>query len=343
MGGGSWNATNYAANTQQKVASGTSFGYSRATKSQSTASWAAHEDLDPKRVAGPASPFAGEVMRESRDNVDHPNALPIAVTFDGTGSMGRVPTVTQQKLAGLFGLLLRQGYAEDPQVLVAVYGDHKTDYVPLQVSQFEDDNRIDDNLDKIFIESNGGGNGGESQSLMWYYLAYHTATDAWDKRKKKGYAFFIADEVSHDLDAAAVKKIIGDGEPLTQDLTVEGLAKAVSEKWDVRILVIDNMSAQMQGSVKFYENLFGKDHVLVVEDPDSVTETIALAIGALEGNIDIDDSVVDDLKSTGTSSDLAIRSAINATSNLSGKFATGGLVVKGQMDVDLGKSGTSRL
>lgn len=341
MGGGSWNATSYAANTQSKIASGTSFGYTRQTKTSSRTDWKAHEDLDPKRLAGQGSPFVGQPVRESRDNADHPNALPIAVAFDGTGSMGRVPTVTQEKLKTLFGLMLRQGYAEDPQVLIACYGDAYTDRVPLQVSQFEDDNRIDDNLDKLFIEGNGGGNGGESMALAWYYLAAHTATDAWDKRKKKGYAFFVADEVSHDVLPSQVTDIVGVGEPLLADLSVEGLAKAVQEKWDVRILVIDNLSAQMQGSVKFYEKLFGKDHVLVVEDPDSVTETIALAIGALEGNIDIDADAEDDLRSSG-SNELAIRSAVNATSKLKG-FVGNNMVVAGQLDLDLGKSGNGRI
>lgn len=339
MGGGSWNASTYAATTQAKVNSGTNFAYTKSTRSLRHEDWKVHADLDPKRLAGAGSPFVGQAVRESRDNADHPNALPIVVGFDETGSMGRVPTITQQKLAGLFGLLLRQGYAEDPQIMVAAYGDAYTDQVPLQVSQFEDDNRIDENLDKLFLEGNGGGNGGESMALAWYYLAYHTATDAWDKRKKRGYAFFVADEVSHDVTAEQVKKHIGDGEPLGS-LDTQSLAQAVQEKWDVYILLIDNMSAKMQGSEAFYKRLFGEKNVLVVEDPDSVTETIALAIGALEGNIDIDDDAADDLRSTG-SNELAIRSAMGATSHLKG-FG-GGLAVPGTLDLDLGSSGTSRL
>lgn len=339
MGSGSWQASTYAATTQAKVRSGSNFAYTKSTRSLSHDKWKVHEDLDPKRLAGAGSAFVGQAVRESRDSVDHPNALPIVVGFDETGSMGRVPTITQQKLAGLFGLLLRQGYAEDPQIMVAAYGDAYSDQVPLQISQFESDNRIDDNLDKLFLEGNGGGNGGESMALAWYYLAYHTATDAWDKRKKRGYAFFVADEVSHDVTAQQVKDIVGDGEALGS-LDVQSLAQAVQEKWDVYILLIDNMSARMQGSEAFYKKLFGEKNVLVVEDPDSVTETIALAIGALEGNIDIDDDAADDLRSTG-SNEVAIRSAMTATSHLKG-FGTG-LSVQGTLDLDLGSSGTSRL
>lgn len=339
MGSGNWSATTYATNTRSKINSGTTFAYSSTTSSSSRSTWKAHEDLDPKRVAGQGSPFAGQTVRESRDNEDHPNSVPIVTVFDTTGSMGSVPRTTQEKLAGLFGLLLRNGYVDDPQVMIGAYGDAYVDRVPLQISQFESDNRIDDNLDKLFLEGGGGGNGGETQTTAWYYLAYHTVTDAWEKRGKKGYAFFVADEIALDLQPDHIKDLIGDGEPLGP-LDAKSLAKAVTDKWDVYILLIDNMSAKIQGSEKFYTNLFGADHVLLVEDPDSIAETIALAIGTLEGNVDIDEGE-DDLKATG-SSEVAIRSAVKATSNLSkvGK----GAIVTGNLDLGSSSdSGASRL
>lgn len=308
MGGGSWSASTYASTTRAKVDSGTSFAYSAATRSSSASSWSAHDDLDPKKVAGAGSPLAGQIVRESRDNDEHPNSTPIAVFFDETGSMGYVPVELQSKLGELYGLILRKGYAEDPQVLIGAYGDTHSDRVPLQVSQFESDNRIDDNLDKLFLEGNGGGNRGESMSLAWYYTAAHTATDSWDKRGKKGYAFFIGDEVSHALSADDVKTYIGDGEPLVP-VDDKGLVEALQEKWDAYVLVINNWSAQSQGSVKFYTELFG-DRCIVLEDPNSVSETIALLIGVLEGTIDLDEGA-DDLKAIGVS-DSVVRSATKA-------------------------------
>ncbi len=339
MGGGSWSASTYASATRSKIDAGTSFGYTKSTRTKSRTEWKAAEDLDPKKLAGPASPFAGRTVRESRDNPDHPNSVPIATIFDTTGSMGSVPRVTQEKLAGLFGLLLRQGYVEDPQIMIGAYGDAYTDQVPLQISQFESDNRIDEALDQLFLEGNGGGNGGETATLAWYYLAHHTATDAWEKRGKKGYAFFVADEVALGLTPEQITKAVGGNDtalegPIDKDsLTAEALAKAVTEKWDVYVLLIDNGSAKMQGSEKFYKNLFGTKHVLVVEDPNSIAETIALAIGALEGTVDLDDDAEDDLRSSG-SNEVAIRSAVNAASVLKG-FGSG-IVAKGSLDLDLG-------
>lgn len=334
MGGGNWNINNYARNTQQKINTGTNFGYSNQTRSQSQTNWKAHEDLDPKKVAGPGSPLAGQIVRESRDNAEHPNSVPIAVIFDETGSMGQDASRVQSKLANLFGLLLRKGYVEDPQILTGAYGDARTDRVPLQVSQFESDNRVDEALDKLFIEGNGGGNGGESQALAWYYLAHHTATDAWEKRGKKGYAFLIADEITHELTAQEIQNFIGDGEPQGK-FDLASLAKTLQEKWEVFILVNNNYAAQGQGSVKFYQKYFGEKNVLVLETAESVTETIGIVIGVQEGNVDIEEAE-EDLKEIGTT-DVALQGAVKATAHLANLART---KATGNLAIDTGKGAT---
>lgn len=325
MGGGSWSAASYSASTARKVDSGTSFAYTTTTsRSVPRDAWKAHEDLDPKKVNGPDSPLAGENIRESRDSDEHPTSTPVSVWFDVTGSMGRTPRVLQTKLTELFGLLLRKGYLEHPQVMMGAYGDTTCDRVPLQVSQFESDNRIDDALDNIFLESGGGGNHGESQWAAWYYTATHTATDAWEKRQKKGYAFFIGDECSLEPSVSDIQTFIGDGQPLCDATSREDIVKALLEKWEAYVLVIDNGAAKMQDSVRKYTELFGKDRVIVVQDETAIAETISLLIGMTEGAIDLDDGVAD-LKEVGAS-DEAITKATKALAHYS--KTKGGTVVK---------------
>lgn len=288
MGGGAWSAATYAAVTGAKTRSGTTFGYDSTVRS--TGVYKVHESLDPSKTNA-----AGLNIRESRDSTEHPNSLPIIVSFDSTGSMGSVPRVAQQKLTTLFKLLIDKNYAKDPQIAVATYGDVTCDRVPLQFAQFESDNRIDDNLDNMFLEGGGGGNGGETSNLLLYYAATHTVTDSFEKRNKKGHLFIIADEVQVPITARHIKDVIGDGEPLLEDISIEGIAKAVTEKWNVWILLIDNMSAQMQRSHEFYTKLFGVKNVLNVEDPNNIAETIAAVIGYQEGT-DIA-TIEDDLRS----------------------------------------------
>ena len=331
MGAGTWSAASYSATTKRKIDSGSTFGYDRYARSTST--YEPHESLDPFKVAK-----AGVI--ESRDNPDHPNSVPIIVGLDQTGSMGAIPRVVQKKLADLFNLLLLRGYVEDPQIAIAAYGDCECDPIrsTVQFSQFESDNRIDEALDNLLLYGGGGGNGGESMTGLWYMMS-KVETDAWDKRGKKGYAFIVADEVALDLTAEQVKGFCGDGQP-TAPLTVKELAAKIQEKWDVFILLIDNGTARSQGSEKFYKNLFGNSGVLVLQDPESVSETIALAIGVSEGTVDIDEAE-DDLKSTG-SNEIAVRSSVNAVRNAGlANLGAGGAIAKGGADLDLVAGNTS--
>ena len=308
MGSGSWDASTYASTTPAKLDTGTTFSYT--LTAHSTGVYKAHDDLDPKKVNGPDSPLAGQNIRESRDSDEHPTSVPVAVWFDETGSMGNTPRVLQKKLAELFGVILRKGYLEHPQIMVGGYGDGVVDHAPVQVSQFESDNRIDEALDNLFLEGHGGGNFGESQWLAWYYTATHTATDAWEKREKKGYAFFIGDEKSLEPTADQVKRWIGDGEPLVSPLTDKAIVDELLSKWEAYVFVINNGSAIRQKSVEYYTSLFGAERVLIVQDETAIAETIALTIGMSEGVIDLDDGV-DDLKDVGAS-DAAIDQAKKA-------------------------------
>lgn len=334
MGSGSWDATTYATTTGTKIKSGTSFGYSSTMSYTARSARKAHELVDPKKISGPKSPFAGKNVRESRD-IDGKVSTPIVAAFDTTGSMGYMPHTVQGKLGELFGLLLRKGYVEDPQIMISAYGDAYVDTVPLQVSEFEADNRIDEALDTLYLEGGGGGNRGETMSLLWYYLIHHTATDAWEKRGKKGYFFVVADEVALELKADHVRKFIlpDDGEGNTigevaEDLSVEGLAKALQEQWEVFVYVVPTGSALMQGSLEFYKRLFG-ERAVELDNADALAETIALAIGMLEGTIDLD-AGLDDLKEIGASDSVA-KSAAKALATLD-KTAAGGTLV----ETDLG-------
>jgi hypothetical protein len=98
------------------------------------------------REVHPALDPLGVRARESRDSAEHPESLAIAVLFDVTGSMGGVPRALQARLPQLLGLLLRKGYARHPQIMFGAIGDATCDRAPLQVGQFESDNRMDGDL-----------------------------------------------------------------------------------------------------------------------------------------------------------------------------------------------------
>src|ERR1700760_872648 len=180
MGSGRWSSDIYAAAERMRG------GKSAFTYTESGAR-TVHPDLDPFDVG----------KRESRDSAEHPESLAIAVLFDVNGSMGSVPRNPPRQPPQLLGLLKDGGYARDPQLMFGAIGDATCDQAPLQVGQFESDNRMDGDLERILLEGGGGGQKTESYELAMYFMARHTSIDCLEKRGRRGYLFIIGDEMPY--------------------------------------------------------------------------------------------------------------------------------------------------
>lgn len=176
-------------------------------------------------------------MRESRDNDEHPNSTPIAIGLDVTGSMGYLPAeIIKNGLNELMKKLYASDVIPDPQLMFAACGDFE-DKAPLQVTQFESDIRIAEQLMELWLEGGGCGNGGEDYQLFWYFLGTHTDTDSWRKRHKKGYAFTIGDEPVHpEIKSETFKKVFNE-EHAT--ISTEEAQKLCEKTYNLFHIVID--------------------------------------------------------------------------------------------------------
>jgi hypothetical protein len=285
MGNGRWSTDVYSSRATTKKATGQStFAYNDDVLAKLPShERKIHDRLEPKSIK----------WRESRDSAEHPESNSIAVAFDVTGSMGTIPRVLQSKLPALHGLLQRKGYIEHPQVLFAAIGDSYTDMAPLQVGQFESDNRMDEDLEHIWLEGNGGGQMHEGYEMFLYFLARKTACDGFEKRGKKGYAFIIGDEKTYP---AATREHIKEifGEASEADIPVQQLVKEVQEKYELFFLMPRSASyfTTHPEILASWKQLLG-ERALVLDDEAAVCETIALAIGLHEGTIDIAKGVQD--------------------------------------------------
>lgn len=329
-----------------------------------------HESLDPGKVAGDASPNAGKIIREAFDSDDHPNSVPIAVVFDETASMGGIPRVLQAKLPELHGLVLRKGYVEDPQFLFGAIGDAiNREKAPLQLGQFEADNRGDEQLENIYLEANGGGGNHESYALAAYYLAYHTALDSVEKRGKKGYVYLIGDErlyevvteqevrtyIGEEAGDEFRKRFEGDTAPTTR------IFQDLQDKFEVFFIFASQGSYESEQVVPEsaagnggwhgeaalgWESVLPKDRILTLQDGDAVCEVIALSLGVMEGTIDISDGL-QDLKELGAG-DNVIESTSRALASVGAGAGSGGAAVatvegdEGDLDLS-GDSGAERI
>lgn len=233
--------------------------------------WKAHQTLDPEDIG----------LRESRDSDEHPTSVPIVVIFDVTGSMQTVPRQLQLELPKLLETIQLGGYVEHPQILFGAVGDAYSDQIPLQVAQFESDNRMDEHLGNIVLEGGGGGGNHESYELAFYFLARHTVHDNWEKRQQKGYAFIIGDEKSYtEVNPAHVSKVFGDD--LSQAIDIAEIIKEAQETWEVFFVQPGNTGYWTDTSNEtFWRDLLGQNY-LRVENPAEVGEVIAKQAGAIE-------------------------------------------------------------
>ena len=152
--------------------------------------WAArdgvHPSLDPR--AGP---------REVN------NATPIVVAMDVTRSRGDDTKRLYDQLPALMAHLEAHGYVDGPGISFAAIGDATSDKAPLQVGQFEGDNRLDAVLEHIWIEEGGGGTGQESYELAAQYYAQTDCVAQRTGQGGKGFFFFVGDEGYYPTVAAA--------------------------------------------------------------------------------------------------------------------------------------------
>ena len=254
MGSGSWTSKDWSSYTSKRGYSSSSSAKELYTRDT------VRSDFDPKGIA----------FRESCDSEEHPNSTPIIIGLDVTGSMSSVLETVSKRLGDTITQILERNPVSDPQVMFAAFGDAVYDKHPLQVTQFESDIRIAEQLNDIYFEKGGGGNGGESYALPWYFAARHTKIDSFDKHGKKGFIFTVGDECCLDtLTKDQIKQFIGDD--VERDLTAEEILSEVSRKYEVYHLIVDPV--YYQEPEKEWKKLLGKN-CLIVENIEKIPEII---------------------------------------------------------------------
>lgn len=180
------------------------------------------------------------VTRECCDSADHPSTFPVILALDVTGSMGQAAVEVAKQL----NVIMTDLYDQNPDVqfMIMGIGDFAYDKCPLQVSQFEADIRIAEQLDKLYFEFGGGGNYFESYTAAWYFALHHTRLDAW-KRGKKGIIITMGDERLNPYIPArggSVSLTGVTGDNVQGDIETDDLFADVAEKYHIYHLNVDH-------------------------------------------------------------------------------------------------------
>jgi hypothetical protein len=234
-----------------------------------------HPDLDPKTIK----------VREAVDSAANPNAAPIIVATDVTGSMGFLAEeIVKRGLGPIIQGIYTHQPIPDPQIMLMAVGDANCDRAPLQATQFEASvDPLTQQIEKIYIEGNGGGNGGESYPFIWWFATYKTLCDHIVKRHKKGYIFTIGDECPHKtLKREQIIKYTGLG--CERDIDVGELLTVTQQFWHVFHLIVQPVASQPV--VPTWQALLG-ERALLVEDHTKIPEIIVATIRLLEGQHDV--------------------------------------------------------
>ncbi len=293
MGGGNWTNKdwdNYASKNVRGMST------SNIYKSNNIA-----EEFDPSKI----------VIRESFDSIEHPSSTPIIIGLDVTGSMGGLLQVVAEKLGDLVGEILERNPVTDPQIMFMAIGDsygrggNYHDEAPLQVTQFESDIRIAEQLTKLWFEQGGWGNGFESYPLAWYFAANKTKIDSFDKRGEKGFIFTIGDDsYPSKITKEEIKRVFGDD--VEADLSIEEIIAQVNRKYEVFHLCMKQGGSHREKDAIKWKGLLG-ERAIIVSDYSKIPEIMISIIETMSGK-PIDEVV----KSWDGSTAVAVKQAIGS-------------------------------
>ena len=263
MGYSSWNSATYASysNTVGRTYDEKLDTFTDVYKFSSQA-FVAHEidkAMNPKNV-----------LRECVDCKEHPNTKPIILALDVTGSMGSTAIEVQKKLNPIMKEIYKK--ITDAEIMVMAIGDLAYDDSPIQISQFESDIRIAENLDKIYFENGGGGNDYESYTAAWYMGIKHCNLDCW-KRGKKGLIITMGDEpINPYLPKLPLEDATGD--TLQDKIETSKLYEEAAEKYEIYHICVQSGSYPDQNREKnTFAKVIGNQHVFI-SSVDNISKTI---------------------------------------------------------------------
>jgi hypothetical protein len=245
---------------------GGSYNYIKAQSRSFAASSRSNTEIFRQRSISDEMNIKGKV-REARDSEEHPESFPIIIALDTTGSMGDIPRdLVVNSLPEIMKAIIDAGIPH-PQLCFVGVGDAYYDKCPIQCGQFESSDELMEKwLKLVYLEGGGGGNGGESYNLAWYFAARHTSIDSFIKRHKKGALITIGDEPCHKSIAANdIRDLFGDGSE--GSVTSTELLNRVRAQWEPYHIQMGNTQWDYT-VIEDWKKLIGDDHLVVLPRED---------------------------------------------------------------------------
>ena len=276
MGSGSWTTSSFRSYATTK-------GYNTTADGSISGSYSNQEMFKSKNLDPALNPK--NVIRECRDTEEHPNTIPVIIALDVTGSMGDAAVEVAKKLNVIMTKLYEN--VTDVEFMVMGIGDLAYDSYPIQASQFESDIRIAEQLDKIYFEFGGGGNGYESYTAAWYFGSRHTKLDCL-KRGRKGIIITMGDEqlnpylpkIGHWCGLAAAT-----GDDVQADIETSDLYKEASQKFNIYHIDVTHHRRWADNEIpKTFKKYLDDKHFRTVNMDSISDEIVDIILKEVENN-----------------------------------------------------------
>ena len=276
MGCGSWTSKSFTSYANSR-------GMDVSTSGAILGNYSNQEIFKSRSIDPVLSPI--HVMRECCDNDEHPNTVPGVLGLDVTGSMGDAAVEIAKKLNVIMTKLYEK--VTDVEFMIMGIGDLSYDDYPIQISQFESDIRIAEQLDKLYFEFGGGGNGFESYTVAWYMGSRHTKLDCLS-RGKKGIIITIGDEQLNPylpLRGRSCGLVEATGDKLQADIETKDLYEEASNKFNIYHLDVQHGRRWDEDEIETsFKKYLKDDHFRRVSMDSIANEIVDIVVSEVENN-----------------------------------------------------------
>lgn len=276
MGCGSWTSKSFTSYANSR-------GMDVSTSGAILGNYSNQEIFKSRSINPALSPV--NIMRECCDNDEHPNTVPVVLGLDVTGSMGDAAVEIAKKLNVIMTKLYEK--VTDVEFMIMGIGDLSYDDCPIQISQFESDIRIAEQLDKLYFEFGGGGNGFESYTVAWYMGSRHTKLDCLS-RGKKGIIITIGDEQLNPylpLRGRYCGLEDATGDKLQADIETKDLYEETSKKFNIYHLDVQHGRRWDEDEIETsFKKYLKDDHFRRVSMDSIANEIVDIVVSELENN-----------------------------------------------------------
>lgn len=210
------------------------------------------------------------------DQISTNSTAPLVIVTDHTGSMGDWTATVFSKLPYL-DMEGKEYLGDDMEISFAAVGDVFSDQYPLQVQPFGKGTELADNLKKLVIEKNGGGQHFESYDIAAAYYARNCHMP----NAVKPIIVFIGDEMIYETiaqdHATTWARTLCEGRMHVSQIMAE-----LKQKFAVYVVLKpygsgyqENKKSDLDMRIeKQWIDLLGEDHVCYLADPSRVVDSI---------------------------------------------------------------------